>query len=180
MRMPTVSRSSIFYRRPPLRTALTSNASNRLGRHSRLHLCWPDMTFWRASVPGHRRCLQACDRETGEVVALKVLKQGMADQARLMERFKNELRLARKITHRNVCRINDFTRTEDTAFISMEFVEGESLRGCCTASERSIQEKPWAWPRKSATACVRLTRKASYIATSNLRISCSTVGRREA
>src|SRR5262249_7191156 len=66
--------------------------------------------------------------ETGEIVALKALKTEIADQTHLIEGFRNELRLARKITHKNVCRIYDFTRTEDIAFISMEFVEGESLR----------------------------------------------------
>ena len=71
---------------------------------------------------------KALDRETGEIVALKVLKTEIADQAPLMEVFKNELRVARKITHKNVCRIYDFNRTDGTAFISMEFIEGESLR----------------------------------------------------
>src|SRR5258706_32173 len=38
------------------------------------------------------------------------------------------LRLARRITHRNVCRIYEFSRAEGTAYISMELVEGVSLR----------------------------------------------------
>ena len=49
-----------------------------------------------------------------------------------MERFKNELRLARRITHKNVCRIHDFVRSEGTSYISMEFVEGETLRHVLT------------------------------------------------
>lgn len=72
---------------------------------------------------------RARDRETGELVALKVLKPEIAADAGIVERFKNELRLARKITHKNVCRIHEFNRAADgTAYISMEFVEGESLR----------------------------------------------------
>jgi hypothetical protein len=72
---------------------------------------------------------KARDRETGELVALKVLKPEIAADASIVERFKNELRLARKITHKNVCRIHDFNRAPDgSAYISMEFVEGESLR----------------------------------------------------
>jgi hypothetical protein len=72
---------------------------------------------------------RARDRETGELVALKVLKPEIAADAGIVERFKNELRLARKITHKNVCRIHEFNRAPDgTAYISMEFVEGESLR----------------------------------------------------
>lgn len=71
---------------------------------------------------------KARDRETGEIVAVKVLKTEIADQPELIDAFKNELRLARKITHRNVCRIHDFNRSEGVSFITMEFVEGESLR----------------------------------------------------
>src|SRR2546430_2114285 len=71
---------------------------------------------------------KARDRETGEVLALKILKPTLTDDATLMERFRNELRLARRITHHNVCRIYDFNRVDDSAFISMEFVDGSSLR----------------------------------------------------
>jgi serine/threonine protein kinase len=71
---------------------------------------------------------KARDLETGEIVALKVLKAEIADQPLLIGAFKNELRLARKITHKNVCRIYDFNRVSGISFISMEFVEGESLR----------------------------------------------------
>jgi len=71
---------------------------------------------------------KARDRETNEIVALKVLKPEIASSSTLMEGFRNELRVARKITHKNVCRIFDFTRTTEAAFISMEFVVGESLR----------------------------------------------------
>jgi len=71
---------------------------------------------------------KARDRETGEIVALKVLKPEIASSSTLMEGFRNELRVARKITHKNVCRIFDFTRIGEGAFISMEFVVGESLR----------------------------------------------------
>jgi hypothetical protein len=46
----------------------------------------------------------------------------------MMERFKNELLFARKITHKNVCRVHEFNRVGGIAYTSMEFVEGESLR----------------------------------------------------
>jgi formylglycine-generating enzyme required for sulfatase activity/class 3 adenylate cyclase/predicted Ser/Thr protein kinase len=83
----------------------------------------------RLGVGGMGLVFKARDRETGEIVALKVLKSEIADQPALMEAFKNELRIARKITHKNVCRIYDFNRTDGISFITMEFVEGESLRG---------------------------------------------------
>src|SRR6266404_2456887 len=71
---------------------------------------------------------KARDRETGVLLAVKVLKAEIAANPAALERFKNELRLARQITHPNVCRIYEFQRVGDTAFITMEAVEGESLR----------------------------------------------------
>ena len=71
---------------------------------------------------------KARDRETGETVALKLLKPEIASDQTMMERFKNELLFARKITHKNVCRVYDFNRIDGIAYTSMEFVEGESLR----------------------------------------------------
>jgi predicted Zn-dependent peptidase len=71
---------------------------------------------------------KARDRETGEVLAIKILKPEIASETQVLERFKNELRLAHKITHRNVARLYEFHRAGDTVFVSMEFVEGESLR----------------------------------------------------
>jgi len=71
---------------------------------------------------------KARDRETGETLALKLLKPEIASDQAMTERFKNELLFARKITHKNVCRVYDFNRIEGIAYTSMEFVEGESLR----------------------------------------------------
>lgn len=71
---------------------------------------------------------RARDRETGEIVALKLLKPEISSDQTMMERFKNELLFARKITHKNVCRMYDFNRIDGLAYTSMEFVNGESLR----------------------------------------------------
>src|SRR5579859_600759 len=71
---------------------------------------------------------RARDRETNEIVALKILKPEIATRPDLIDRFKTELRLARKITHKNVCRSYDLHRFGDTVVIAMEYVEGESLR----------------------------------------------------
>jgi serine/threonine protein kinase len=68
------------------------------------------------------------DRETNEILALKLLRPEIASDPAMMERFKDEIRLARRITHKNVCRIYDFNRVDDLAYITMEFVDGESLR----------------------------------------------------
>jgi serine/threonine protein kinase len=71
---------------------------------------------------------KARDRETSEVVALKLLKPDIADDQDALQRFKQELRLARKVTHKNVCRIYELNPVDGFAYISMEFVDGESLR----------------------------------------------------
>ncbi|MGH9671337.1 MAG: serine/threonine-protein kinase, partial [Terriglobales bacterium] len=71
---------------------------------------------------------RARDKETGELVALKVLKPEIASEQELLERFKNELRLARQVTHKRVCRTYELLRFGDTVVIAMEYVEGESLR----------------------------------------------------
>jgi len=71
---------------------------------------------------------KARDRETGEVLAVKILKPEVAANTQILERFKNELRLAHQITHRNVARLYEFHRFGDAVHLSMEYVEGESLR----------------------------------------------------
>jgi WD40 repeat protein len=71
--------------------------------------------------------LRAHDRELDKVVALKVLHPSLADDERAIERFRNEIRLAHEITHKNVCRTYGLERINGKILISMEFVEGETL-----------------------------------------------------
>ena len=71
---------------------------------------------------------KARDRETGATVAVKVLHSDIASNPEFIDRFKMELVLARKITHKNVCRVYDLNRADNVVSISMEYVEGESLR----------------------------------------------------
>ena len=81
------------------------------------------------------------DRETGEILALKLLRPEIARDPAMMERFKDELRLARRITHKNVCRIYDFNRVNDVAYITMEYVDGESLRAYLRRAGRLTPER---------------------------------------
>ena len=71
---------------------------------------------------------KAMDRETSELVALKVLRPEVLNDKLMMQRFKNELKTARKITHKNVCRIYELTHIPEGPCISMEYVEGETIR----------------------------------------------------
>ncbi len=71
---------------------------------------------------------RAVDRELDEQVAIKLLHGEMVRRdASLLERFKQEIRLARRITHPNVVRTHDLGEAEGLYFITMEFVEGTSL-----------------------------------------------------
>jgi serine/threonine protein kinase/lipopolysaccharide biosynthesis regulator YciM len=67
------------------------------------------------------------DTKLQEEMALKLLRPEIANNPVFIRRFRNELKLARKITHRNVCRVFDFHEEEGTPFITMEYVKGESL-----------------------------------------------------
>ncbi len=72
---------------------------------------------------------RALDRELGEPVAIKTLKSdAMAADPALLQRFKDEIRLARKITHRNVVRTHDLGEVDGMYYITMEFAEGQSLK----------------------------------------------------
>jgi serine/threonine-protein kinase len=72
---------------------------------------------------------KAVDRQLGEVIAIKTLKQDFLESdPTALERFKSEIRLARRISHRNVVRTHDLGEYEGLYFITMEYVEGTSLK----------------------------------------------------
>jgi eukaryotic-like serine/threonine-protein kinase len=71
---------------------------------------------------------QARDRELDRGVALKVIRADMASNPQILRRFKQELILARQISHRNVIRIFDLGQAEGIRFITMEYIEGEDLQ----------------------------------------------------
>ncbi len=70
---------------------------------------------------------EARDVEVDRVVALKVIRPEYANQPEILNRFKQELVLARQITHKNVIRIFDLGQADGVRFITMEFVPGQDL-----------------------------------------------------
>jgi len=68
------------------------------------------------------------DTKIKEKIALKLIKPEIAKDKKTIERFNNELRLARKIRHKNVCQMFDLGEERGTQFITMEYVAGEDLR----------------------------------------------------
>ena len=89
---------------------------------------------------GMGRVYEAVDTELDERVALKVLRPGLSDDA--IERFRREVKLTRRIQHRNVARMFDIGEHAGEKFLTMELVDGEPLKIGTTM----------AWPRLRAIA----------------------------
>jgi serine/threonine-protein kinase len=78
---------------------------------------------------GMGRVYRAIDRKLNEEVALKLIRPEIARDERILERFQNELKIARKISHRHVGRMYELMEVKGVHFITMEYVAGQDLRG---------------------------------------------------
>jgi len=80
-------------------------------------------------VGGMGSVFKAVDAELGEVIAIKTLRpDSLSSDPSAIERFKSEIRLARRISHRNVVRTHDLGEHSGVYFITMEYVDGKSLK----------------------------------------------------
>jgi hypothetical protein len=70
---------------------------------------------------------RADDLKLGQQVALKFLPPDLAGDPERLARFHNEVRLARQVSHPNVCRVYDIAEVDGQAFLSMEYIDGEDL-----------------------------------------------------
>ncbi|HEY2352195.1 MAG TPA: protein kinase [Candidatus Acidoferrum sp.] len=93
----------------------------------------------------------AHDRELEREVALKVIRSDMAANPEILKRFKQELILARQITHKNVIRIFDLGQADGIKFITMEYIEGEDLQGL-------LRRKKKLEPAEAATIVAQVCR----------------------
>src|SRR5271157_1649968 len=75
---------------------------------------------------------KARDLEVDRTVGLKVIRPDLAGNPAILARFKQELVLARQVTHRNIIRIYDLNEADGVKFITMEYIEGEDLRTILT------------------------------------------------
>jgi serine/threonine-protein kinase len=91
---------------------------------------------------GMGRVYEALDTELDERVALKVLRSGLSDEA--LERFRREVKLTRRIQHRNVARMFDIGEHRSDKFLTMELIDGAALT-------RELG-KSMAWPRLRSLA----------------------------
>jgi Flp pilus assembly protein TadD/predicted Ser/Thr protein kinase len=77
---------------------------------------------------------RAMDSELDEVVALKILPDNLSSNDDALTRFRREARSARRLSHRNIVRIHDIGEEMGRKYISMEFVEGTTLKALIRAS----------------------------------------------
>ena len=70
---------------------------------------------------------RADDLTLGQAVALKFLPDEAARDEGLLERFRNEVRMARRVSHPNVCRVYDVGEVDGQTFFTMEYIDGEDL-----------------------------------------------------
>jgi len=77
---------------------------------------------------GMGKVYRVLDKRLNEEVALKLVKPEIASDEKTVKRFRNELRLARKISHRNVGRMYEFMEYMGVHFITMEYIQGQDLK----------------------------------------------------
>ncbi len=77
---------------------------------------------------GMGRIYRVFDKILGEEVALKTLLPDHVDDKVVLDRFFNEARIARNLSHPNIVRVHDIGQADDTVYISMELLKGKSLR----------------------------------------------------
>ena len=70
---------------------------------------------------------RAHDLELDRDVALKLIRSDIAENPAALERFKREIQLSSRVTHRNVLRVYDLGESDGIRFLTMQFVEGEDL-----------------------------------------------------
>jgi eukaryotic-like serine/threonine-protein kinase len=84
---------------------------------------------------------KARDLELDRLVALKVIRPELAKNPAIIDRFKQELRLSQRVTHRNVIRIYDLGECDGVKFITMEYIEGEDLRTLIHERKKFLPEE---------------------------------------
>ena len=94
---------------------------------------------------------KARDNELERLVALKVIRPELTTNPDMLRRFKQELILARQITHRNVVRIFDLGQADGFKFITMEYLEGQDLRAV-------LKEKGKLPPQEAARIILQICR----------------------
>jgi predicted Ser/Thr protein kinase len=91
---------------------------------------------------------RATDLKLGQQVALKFLPESMARDPKTLDRFHNEVRIARQVSHPSVCRVYDIGELDGHPFLSMEYVDGEDLGSLLRRIGRLPADKATEMARK--------------------------------
>ena len=84
---------------------------------------------------------RADDLTLGQAVAMKFLPEQATRDEGMLERFKNEVRIARRVSHPNVCRVFDVGEVDGATFFTMEYTDGEDLASLLRRIGRLPQDK---------------------------------------
>ena len=95
---------------------------------------------------------KAYDSELGRTVALKLVKKELNTSRQIMQRFKQELLLASKISHKNILRIHDLGEVDGIKFITMAFVDGADLAGLIEKNGRLPLERALKFAKQLCSA----------------------------
>ena len=104
--------------------------------------CWAAI---ESSAPSARAAWARCTGPTTcalhQQVALKFLPRDLLDDPDLLARLHQEVRIARQISHRLVCRVHDIAEVDGETFLTMEFIDGEDLRSLLKRIGRLPEDK---------------------------------------
>jgi len=87
---------------------------------------------------GMGKVYKVFDKEIQAKIALKLIKPEVSADKSTIERFRNELKIARDISHKNICRMYDLGREAGSYFITMEYVSGEDLKSFIRRSRQLV------------------------------------------
>ncbi len=102
----------------------------------------------RLGKGGMGEVFRADDIMLGQPVALKFLSESATGNLSLLTRFYDEVRIARQITHANVCRVYDIGEVEGQPYLSMEYIDGEDLGSLLRRIGRLPADKATEFARK--------------------------------
>ena len=95
----------------------------------------------RVGKGGMGEVYRADDLELQQPVALKFLPEALQEDPERLSRFRREVRLARQVSHPNVCRVYDIGEARGEHFLSMEYIDGEDLGSLLRRIGRLPQDK---------------------------------------
>jgi eukaryotic-like serine/threonine-protein kinase len=101
---------------------------------------------------GMGRVYKAYDKDLDRTVAIKVVREGAIGQSDALKRFKQELVLASKISHKNILRIHDMGDVGGLRFISMAYVEGQDLQHIIRDNPKMPMERVLKFAQQIAEA----------------------------